>query len=162
MRLSNVIFCLATAVVVTAQSDAQSDREGRGVCLNAIWEDECPGSECLEWTSKVGDQCDAQGRRYLRGRGLAFGMHEDTAVPTKLPTVSPTKEPTVSPTVSPTKNPTVSPTKEPTVSPTKYPTVSPTDAPTTSPTEGPYSYSYTYKETPTAAPTTETGSPTSL
>ena len=33
MRLSNVIFCLATAVVVTAQSDAQSDREGRGVCL---------------------------------------------------------------------------------------------------------------------------------
>ena len=30
------------------------------------------------------------------------------------------------------------------------------------PTEGPYSYSYTYKETPTAAPTTETGSPTSL
>ena len=28
--------------------------------------------------------------------------------------------------------------------------------------KGPYSYSYTYKEAPTAAPTTETGSPTSL
>ena len=35
----------------------------------------------------------------------------------------------------------------------------PTAAPTT---ETPSSYSYTYKEAPTAAPTTETGSPTSL
>ena len=37
MRLSNIIFCLATAVVVTAQSDAQSDREVRGKCLTDTW-----------------------------------------------------------------------------------------------------------------------------
>ena len=72
----------------------------------------------MQWTNKVGDQCENPGRRFLRGRGLAFGVHEDTVVPTKLPTVSPTEDPTVSPTVSPTKNPTVSPTKYPTVAPT--------------------------------------------
>ena len=36
MRLSNVIFCLATAVVVTAQT-AQSDREERGKCAVCNW-----------------------------------------------------------------------------------------------------------------------------
>ena len=107
MRLSNIIFCLATAAVVTAQSE----REERGECLGKIWEAECPGDDCMEWTDKVGDQCDDPGRRFLRGRGLAFTKY--------LPdTVSPTKEPTVSPSVSPTKYPTAAPTA-PTVAPTK-------------------------------------------
>ena len=112
MKLSNIIFCLATAVVVTAQSDdaAAAHTEELGECRGKIWEAECPGDDCMEWTSKVGDQCDDPGRRFLRGRGLAFGVHEDT--------VSPTKEPTVSPSVSPTKYPTAAPTA-PTVAPTK-------------------------------------------
>merc|ERR1719437_104384 len=104
MKLSNIIFCLATAVVVTAHTEEQ------GECLCEIWRAECLAGRGLEWTDKVGDQCEDPGRRFLRGRGLAFGVHEDT--------VSPTKEPTVSPSVSPTKYPTAAPTA-PTVAPTK-------------------------------------------
>ena len=66
MRLSNIIFCLATAVVVTAQSDAQSDREVRGKCLTDTWR---AHQGDIDWASKA--ECDV--RRSLKHRDSGEG-----------------------------------------------------------------------------------------